>query len=87
MNKQNGIIKLCLLMAFVSYFIWNQNEKKLSQQQLDEQITSIINQVKSINQNEKNDSIIIPVGVKNTSPIMIINDETISSYERYFIKF
>lgn len=87
MNKQNGIIKLCLLMAFVSYFIWNQNEKKLSQPQLDEQITSIINQVKSINQNEKNDSIIIPVGVKNTSPIMIINDETISSYERYFIKF
>lgn len=86
MNKQNGIIKLCLLMAFVSYFIWNQNEKKLSQPQLDEQITSIINQVKSINQNEKNDSIIIPVGVKNTSPIMIINDETISSYERYFIK-
>lgn len=87
MNKQNGIIKLCLLMAFVSYFIWNQNEKKLSQPQLDEQITSIINQVKSINQKEKNDSIIIPVGVKNTSPIMIINDETISSYERYFIKF
>ncbi len=87
MNKQNGIIKLCLLMAFVSYFIWNQNEKKLLQPQLDEQITSIINQVKSINQKEKNDSIIIPVGVKNTSPIMIINDETISSYERYFIKF
>ena len=68
MNKQNGIIKLCLLMAFVSYFIWNQNEKKLSQPQLDEQITSIINQVKSINQKEKNDSIIIPVGVKKYIP-------------------
>lgn len=71
MNKQNGMIKLCLLMAFVSYFIWNQNEKKLSQPQLDEYITSIINQVKSINQKEKNDSIIIIPVVEKYS----VNDD------------
>lgn len=84
MKKQNGIIKLCLLMAFVSYFIWNQNEKKLSQPQVDEHITSIINQVKSINQKEKINTFTIPMGIDETNnsyPFILINNND------YLIRF
>lgn len=84
MKKQNGIIKLCLLMAFVSYFIWNQNEKKLSQPQVDEHITSIINQVKSINQKEKINTFTIPMEIDETNnsyPFILINNND------YLIRF
>ena len=84
MKKQNGIIKLCLLMAFVSYFIWNQNEKKLSQPQVDEHITSIINQVKSINQKEQINTFTIPMGIDETNnsyPFILINNND------YLIRF
>lgn len=50
MTKQNGIIKLCVLMAFVSYFIWSNNEKKMPDQSITVNTAASINQELNINE-------------------------------------
>lgn len=82
MKEQNGIIKLCILMAFVSYFIWSNNEKEMPNQSMNVNTASSINQELNIKEgfNSKSEPHQVGLFQENyeiSTNLILIHDELI----------